>query len=122
MVKAVRGATSIEKNNNKSMEDAVYELISSIAETNNISEENIISIIFSQTKDLDIANPAAALRVSGKYTEVPLFCTQEPDYEVSIPSIVRVLLTYNTDLTNQVQPVYLGRASQLRTDLNISAK
>jgi chorismate mutase len=122
MVKAVRGATSVIKNDHKSMEDAVFSLIASISKENSISEDDIISIIFSQTKDLNIANPAAALRVSGQYTGVPLFCTQEPEYEVSIPSIVRVLVTYNCDMINPVQHIYLGKASELRTDLSISEK
>lgn len=120
MVKAVRGAISIEKNNLESMEKGVVSLISAVTEKNNINELNIISIIFSQTNDLNIANPAAALRASGKYMNIPLFCTQEPEYEKSISSIVRVLLTFESMTQEIIQPVYLGKAVELRKDLNIS--
>lgn len=120
MVKAVRGATSVDNNDHNSMEVAVFALISTITEKNNIAEDSIISIIFSQTKDLNIANPAAALRVSGQFTNIPLFCTQEPDYEKSTDSLLRVMLTFESENRVPAIPVYLGRASQLRTDLNLS--
>lgn len=120
MVKAVRGATSVENNDHIAMQKAVYALISSITEKNNISESSIISIIFSQTKDLNIANPAAALRVSGKFKNIPLFCTQEPQYENSLDQILRVLITFESESQEDIQPVYLGSASQLRKDLNLS--
>ena len=119
MVKALRGATSVNKNDHKSMEEAIYDLISTLVMKNNIDEQKIISIIFSQTRDLNIANPAAALRVSGKFSNVPLFCTQEPEYEKSINGIVRVLLTFETDTIQDLIPVYLGEASQLRKDIVI---
>lgn len=122
MVKAVRGAVSVEQNDHKSMEEAVSLLIPSLINKNRIDETRIISIIFSQTKNLDVANPAASLRVSGKYADIPLFCTQEPEYERSIDSIVRVLLTFETDVNEPVCPVYLGSAQQLRRDIDQSKK
>lgn len=99
------------------MEKAVFELIGSLRDKNSIEEERIISIIFSQTQDLNVANPAAALRKSGAYGAVPLFCTQEPEYEGSIDSIVRVLVTYDSELKELPVPVYLGEATRLRRDL-----
>ncbi|MBI9100403.1 MAG: chorismate mutase [Spirochaetaceae bacterium] len=120
MIKAVRGAISVNENDHKSMIEAVSLLITTMIEKNPIIESNIISIIFSQTNDLNIANPAAALRASGKFTQVPLFCTQEPEYENSIKSVVRVLLTFESDSSIQVCPVYLGEASLLRQDLSSS--
>jgi chorismate mutase len=120
MVKAVRGAISVNNNDHISMEKAVFQLISTIIEKNKIEESNIISIIFSQTKDLNIANPAAALRASGKFASIPLFCTQEPEYENSMNSLVRVLVTFEGGQSDSIHPVYLGRASHLRTDLNPS--
>lgn len=118
MVKAVRGAISVKANDHQAMEEAVLELISEMIENNSIREDHIISIIFSQTKDLNKANPAAALRCSGKFSTVPLFCTSEPVYEKSIDSIVRVLLTYNNGGSEKARPVYLGKASVLRRDLS----
>ena len=56
------------------------------------SEGQIISVLFSVTKDLTKANPATGLRAHG-FSDTPLFCLQEADIEGAEPRIVRVLLT-----------------------------
>lgn len=118
MIKAVRGAISVESNNKTSMEQAAGQLVRSVQEKNNIDEDRIVSLIFSQTSDLNVANPAAALRSSGAYSAVPLFCTQEPEYEGSLPSMLRVLVTYDSESGDNPKPVYLGDAVRLRKDLH----
>ncbi len=122
MTKAVRGAVSVDRNDNDAMEKAVTQLLSAVVKANNISIDKIISIIFSQTDDLNVANPAAALRVSGIYSSIPLFCTKEPDYEISLPLMLRVLLTFDAESNSSVTPVYLGQAALLRKDLNSNGK
>lgn len=99
------------------MESAAEEVISSLMEKNAIEEENIVSLVFSQTSDLDVANPAAALRKTGRFAWVPLFCTQEPEYEGSLPFMLRVLVTFDGDREKKTVPVYLGDAVKLRNDL-----
>ncbi|MBN2659121.1 MAG: chorismate mutase [Spirochaetales bacterium] len=118
MVKAVRGAISVDSNNHESMEKAVIELMNEVSGKNCLAEEEIISIVFSQTSDLNVANPAAALRKSGAYRYVPLFCTKEPEYEGALGSVVRVLVTYQCDNDHRPVPVYLGEAVHLRKDLS----
>ncbi|MBB6479102.1 chorismate mutase [Spirochaeta isovalerica] len=118
MVKAVRGAISVDSNDHKSMEKAVIELMNEISGKNDLKEEEIISIVFSQTADLNVANPAAALRKSGAYHFVPLFCTKEPEYEGALHAVVRVLVTYQCENDHRPVPVYLGEAVHLRKDLN----
>ncbi len=114
MVKAVRGAIQVE-NDPQSMGSAVGELMGELARRNGIAERDIISIVFSQTPDLNAANPATSLRRFG-FSSVPLFCTQEPAYSGSLPGILRVLVTFNTD-RDEVSPVYLNGAERLRSDL-----
>lgn len=118
MVKAVRGAISVNGNDHPSMEEAAASLVKTIQEKNGVAESTIISLVFSQTKDLDVANPAAALRKTGAYANIPLFCTQEPEYEGSHPSMLRVLMTYETADASNPSPVYLGDAVKLRRDLH----
>lgn len=118
MIKAVRGAVSVDCNDHTSMEKAVYKLMDTISVNNNLSEERMISVVFSQTDDLNVANPAAALRKSGAYGTVPLFCTKEPNYEGALPSVLRVLVTYQCDDTHKPSPVYLGNAAVLRKDIS----
>ena len=72
--------------------------------------------MFSQTKDVTSENPARALRIDG-YDSIALFCTQEPDYEGSLPMTVRALITFNTREKLSLFPVYLNGAEKLRRDL-----
>jgi len=113
-VKAVRGAVQIEKNDKKFIEKGVVKLVTTIIKNNKLLTENIISIIFSQTTDLNVMNPAAALRTVG-FSDTPLFCTQEPDISGSMERVIRVIITAES-MVNLV-PVYLEGAKNLRIDL-----
>lgn len=113
-VRAVRGAIQIKKNDAKQIEQGVVKLIKTIIEINQIDITNIISVIFSQTADLDEMNPASALRTEG-YNETPLFCTQEPEIKGSMKKVIRVLIT--TESVTKLKPVYLEGAENLRLDL-----
>jgi chorismate mutase len=102
------------------MESAVTELLRSLLEANSIGETDIVSVIFSQTRDLDADNPARCARTDG-FSGVPLFCTQEPDYPNSLPRVVRVLLTAEREeWSAPAKPVYIGGAEALRPDLHSS--
>lgn len=116
MVMAVRGAIQVQSNQRESITDSVVKLIEKMVSENEIPEDEIISIVFSQTKDLNTMNPATALRETG-FSRVPLFCCQEPDYPGSLARTVRVLLTFNAPEKRHVVPVYLDGAEMLRADL-----
>jgi chorismate mutase len=117
-VKAVRGAVSIDTESGQSMTEKVGFLVSELLRINSISLNDIISIQFTQTADLNEKNAAAALRESsGNYSSVPLFCASEPDVKGSLSGIVRVLVTWQDDSENTVKPVYLDKAAMLRLDL-----
>ena len=116
MISAVRGAIQIARNDANDILSGVNRLISSVFEQNGIDVPDIVSIQFSQTSDLTARNPATALRTEG-YREVPLFCSQEPEYEGSMPRIIRVMVTYNRTGDGKPIPVYLGGARKLRSDL-----
>lgn len=113
-VRAVRGAIQIKSNNYRGIESGVVKLIKKIVGLNKIDITKIISIIFSQTSDLDALNPAAALRTIG-FSDTPLFCTREPDIIGSLDRVIRVLITVETDIN--LTPVYLEGAVKLRSDL-----
>ena len=117
MVKAVRGAIKIDEDKRDVIDRAILELISVLTGKNKIHEKGIVSIIFSQTKDILSRNPAAALRKTG-YKYIPLFCTQEPEYENEMKQVIRILITYNCENDNETFPVYLNGAEKLRPDLN----
>jgi chorismate mutase len=116
MTRAVRGAAGIERNDRKEIHYAADRLVREIMRLNNIGEGEIISILFSVTRDLTKGNPATGLRSYG-FAETPLFCVQEAEVEGAVPRILRVLVTYSTNSGGVPVPVYLGRAEALRPDL-----
>jgi chorismate mutase len=116
MVMAVRGAIKVAENSSDSIKKSVKKLIESVARENAFAEDDVISMIFSLTKDITALNPATALRETG-FANVALFCTQEPEYSGSVPGIIRVIVTLNVDQKRKAVPVYLDGAETLRTDL-----
>jgi len=91
-------------------------LVTEILSRNGIRETEIVSLIFSVTKDLSAANPASGLRTVG-FSDVPLFCLQEADVEGALERVIRVLLTYEASGDGRALPVYLDGAEALRPDL-----
>ncbi len=72
MVKAIRGAITVAENDAEEIIEMTGLLLTKITEENDVCEEDIISIIFTVTKDLDAAFPAAAARkLAG---QVRFFC------------------------------------------------
>jgi chorismate mutase len=117
MIRAVRGAVGIERNDAELIHSESSRLVREILKRNRIEEGRIVSVLFSVTKDLTKANPATGVRAQG-FTATPLFCVQEADIEGAEPGIVRVLVTYEADGDAPAVPVYLGRAAELRPDLS----
>ena len=117
MIRAVRGAVGIEHDDRQEIHSGAHQLVREILSRNEIEEAQIISILFSLTKDLTKGNPATGLRSYG-FADTPLFCVQEADIEGAEPGILRVLVTYSAESGQAPVPVYLGRAAELRPDLN----
>ena len=117
MIRAVRGAVGIERNDQQEIHAGAHRLVLEILNRNKIGEQQIVSILFSVTKDLTKGNPATGLRSYG-FADTPLFCVQEADIEGAEPGILRVLLTYSAQSDHSPVPVYLGRATELRPDLS----
>ena len=79
--------------------------------------ENIISIIFSVTSDLDAAFPATAARQMG-FDRVAMLSTYEMDVPDSLRKCIRVLMHIQTDKKNdELAYVYLKEARKLRPDI-----
>lgn len=116
-IKAFRGATMLKENNSIEMKDAVIELLNSILKNNEIDRMDLISIIFTATKDLNCAFPAAAAREIG-LGDVPLLCSQEIDVKDAPEKVVRILIHANSNLDRKnIQHIYLRGAEVLRQDL-----
>jgi chorismate mutase len=84
---------------------------------NGAEVDDLVSVIFTTTPDLDAEFPAAAARALG-IAHVPLLCAQEIAVPDDIDRCVRVLMhLYSGRDYASLRHVYLGEAKQLRTDL-----
>jgi chorismate mutase len=116
-VRGIRGATSVDVNGAEPIIAATRELLERIVAANGLATEDVVSVIFTATSDLDAAYPARAAREMG-WVHVPLLCMQEMAVVGSLPRCIRVLVLWNTDRpAGRIQHVYLRRARALRPDL-----
>jgi len=115
---ALRGATTVENDFPRDIDEAVKELMDTIMNDNGLKDEDLASIIFSQTSDLKTRNAAAACRKAGYASNVPLFCCQEAEIAGGLAHCIRVLITVNHKREREAKMVYLRNAKSLRPDLN----
>ena len=117
MVRAVRGATTINENTAEEINSATIELLKDLTKQNDISEDDIVSIIFSVTSDINAAFPATAARQMG-WTRVAMMCTYEIDVPGSLRKCIRVMMHIETEKKNsELKYVYLREAKRLRPDI-----
>jgi chorismate mutase len=116
-MRAVRGATTVERDENEILIKATAELIQEMMKRNDLTKDDLVSLIFTATPDLTSEFPAAAARSLG-ISDVPLLCATEIAVRGAIPRCVRVMMHVYTDRDySTLRHVYLGDARQLRTDL-----
>jgi chorismate mutase len=116
-VRAVRGATQLERDEREHLHERVTELVRLVLEYNKLDDDDLISIWFSATEDIRSDYPAYAARKIG-LTDVPLMCAQEMDVVEGMPRVVRVMAHVETDLSRaDITHVYLHGAAALRRDL-----
>lgn len=117
-VRGIRGAITVEKNTPEAIVEATTRLLKAIVAANELRTEDIASIFFTTTPDLNADFPASAAREMG-WSLVPLLCAREIDVPTSMPMLIRVLLHVNTTKSQQeIKHQYLGEAANLRPDLS----
>ncbi len=116
-VLALRGAITIESDQPHHIGAAVTRILATLYERNSLQHDDVVSILFSATKDIRSAPPAAAARVFG-LVDVPLLCTQEMDVEGSLPLCIRLMLHIETSTNrSDLRHVFLAGATVLRPEL-----
>ena len=117
-VRGVRGAVQVTHNEPEEILRATRKLLEAMLEANEaLRPDDLASVLFTATGDLNAAYPAQAAREIG-WTRVPLMCTQELPVPNGLERVVRVLMHWNTDLgQDAIRHVYLGETSRLRPDL-----
>lgn len=116
-VRGIRGAITVSKNEAETIINDTKKLLLKMMEENNFKKEDVISIFFTMTKDLNAVFPASAARELGwKY--VPVICSVEVDVPGSLSSCIRILMHVDTNLKQEeIKHVYLKEAKELRNDL-----
>jgi len=93
------------------------ELVMEVMGRNELSTDDVISVLFTATPDLTAEFPALAARKVG-FQEVPLLCASEIDRPGAMPRVVRLMMHVETSKPRSaLQHVYLRGAAALRLDI-----
>ncbi|HLA90248.1 MAG TPA: chorismate mutase [Gemmatimonadaceae bacterium] len=116
-VRAVRGATTVERDEPLLIRAAVLELLDELLEQNDLALMDVVSAVFTSTPDLVSEFPAYAARRHG-WSDIPIVCVQELGVEGALARCLRVLLHVETSRArHEMRHVFLHGAVLLRHDL-----
>jgi chorismate mutase len=116
-VRAVRGAIQVDVDDRDAILKGTTELITAVLARNDLTADDLISVVFTATPDLTAEFPAYAARLLG-FTDVPLLCATEIAVPGAMPRVLRLLAHVETDKSRaELHHVYLGGAAGLRRDL-----
>src|SRR3954464_3063068 len=116
-LRALRGATTVEKNEADAILEGTEELVREVMKRNDLHPDDLVSCIFTCTTDLNAEFPAVAARRIG-LSSVPLLCAREMEVPGSLPRVIRLMLHCYANEDTEPQHVYLREAVALRTDLH----
>lgn len=117
MVRAIRGAIQVEANDRDAIISGTTELVAAVMERNQLTTDDVISVLFTATPDLTAEFPALAARKLG-FHEVPLICCTEIGVPGALPRVVRLMAHVEIDRPRgEIQHVYLRGATVLRQDI-----
>ena len=114
----IRGAVTCDINKKDEILSKTKEMLLEIIDRNSLKTDDIVSVIFTATRDIDKAYPAVAARELG-ITKAALMCFQEMYVEGSIEMCLRCMVSADNGLKqNEAKHVYMGGAKILRPDIN----
>ncbi|HUS88964.1 MAG TPA: chorismate mutase [Desulfosporosinus sp.] len=117
MVRGIRGATTVDRNDAAEIREATQELLQMILSENALCTEDLVSAIFTVTPDLNADFPASSAREIG-WELVPLLCATEIPVPSGLSRCIRVLIHVNTTrCQSEIRHVFLRNAIALRKDL-----
>ena len=112
----IRGATTASGNSFEDIEDAVVELINELISRNKLIKNNVLSIIFTSTKDLDACFPASIARKCNELDSVAFLDCQQMHVSNDIDFCIRIMAQVLLPQNFPVKHPYLRGASKLRPD------
>jgi len=119
ILRGLRGAITSTENSSKSIENAVNELINELIDRNHLSPEQIVSLVFSVTSDLDACFPASiARRVTG-WEDIALIDCQQMHVKGDLSKCIRILAHVWLPIDQSPKHIYLRGATILRPDRSL---
>ena len=116
-VRAIRGAIQIDSDDRDAILEGTTELVNEVMTRNDLTTDDVISVLFTATPDLTAEFPALAARKLG-FHDVPLMCASEIAVPGAMPRVVRLLAHIETGRPRSaIQHVYLRGAVALRLDI-----
>ncbi len=110
----MRGATVADDNTSEAIHAAIRELITAIVQANELNPDDLASVFFTTTPDLNAAFPAEAARLMG-WEHVPMMGAVEMDKPGAPCRCIRVLLHWNTTRSpHEIRHIYLKGTQSLR--------
>src|ERR1700758_1260012 len=94
-VRAVRGAIQVDSADRDAIIEATAELVSEVMARNELTTDDVISVLFTTTPDLTAEFPALAARKIG-FHDVPLMCASEIAVPGAMPLVVRLMAHVTT--------------------------
>ena len=113
---ALRGATTSKHNSVQSITSAVEELLVELVSRNNLIPDQIISVTFSVTKDLDACFPASIARRKTGWEKIALLDCQQMFVKDDLSKCIRLIAYVSLPNEQMPQNPYLGEAKNLRPD------
>ena len=114
--RGVRGAVTVKENTEEAILAATRELLQVIVKRNEMHPDDIASVYFTTTMDLNATYPALAARQIG-WSDVALLCGHEMNVPGGLEMCIRVLIHWNTARSpKEIVHVYLREAQSLRPD------
>lgn len=116
MMRGIRGAITVDRNDRPSILQATQRLLQAIAGANDLTSERIASVLVTSTADLDSAFPGQAVRAM--WPAVPVIGATELSVPGALQRCIRVLVHADLQVAQgAIHHVYLEGARGLRPDL-----
>ena len=117
-LQALRGAITCDEDSKAEIDAKTARLVKELFARNELTHDDVVSIIFTATPDLTAEFPASAARAALGLDDVALLGAQEQAVPHGMPRCIRVLVHCYTDRSrDELHHVFLEGAAALRADL-----
>lgn len=118
MIRGIRGAITITEDTAEQILTETKALVEEIIAENNVTADEVASVIISATPDITSGFPAKAVRSLEGWSYVPVMCTHEMNVPNALPLCIRVMMHVNTEAAQKdIRHIFMNDAVQLRPDL-----